>query len=436
MFKYIISVFCTLFISVLATKCGVEKDVDVQVDNSPIDISSPRPSAKLQGVTLNEDQVACVRNGNDFSFRCLKAIFENSEGENIVYSPLSLQYALAMAANGADEEVARVITETIGCGDIQSMNSFMTILLNQLPALDPNVELKVTDAVLINDKFKADASFKSTMNNVYYAPVEYVSLRNPEIVLDRINEWASRNTNGLINPFLYKSDIGNDLLAILMNALYFKAPWNKFLAFVPELALKDSPFYLADGGTINVDYMYSDAYLNYSRRAGYEVLELPYAGNKYAFYVLLPDGRNGLGIQALFDCLSADEWEKIIDETRISREVVVFLPSFEISKRYQLKQALVSLGVGKAFSSAGFDRMILKNNKQYSCDLSEVIQKSRIKVTEWGTEAAAVTADLMIGDSGIERKPTVFKADHPFAFVIVEKTSGVILFEGVFTGKE
>ena len=168
----------------------------------------------------------------------------------------------------------------------------------------------------------------------------------------------------------------------------------------------------------------------------YYVIDKVNARNKYAFYVLLPDGRNGLGIQALFDCLSADEWEKIIDETRISREVVVFLPSFEISKRYQLKQALVSLGVGKAFSSAGFDRMILKNNKQYSCDLSEVIQKSRIKVTEWGTEAAAVTADLMIGDSGIERKPTVFKADHPFAFVIVEKTSGVILFEGVFTGKE
>ena len=354
----------------------------------------------------------------------------------MVYSPLSLQYALAMAANGADEEVARKITETVGFGDIQSMNCFMSILFNQLPALDPNVELKVTDAVLINDKFRSDASFKSTMNNDYYAPVEYVSLSKPEIVLDRINDWANRNTNGLINPFLYKNDISSDLLVILLNALYFKAPWAESVGFMPELVQKDAPFYLENDSAIDMDYMCSDTYLNYSGRAGYEVLEIPYAGNKFAFYVLLPERKDGCGLQSLLESLSEYEWEEIMEDTGARREVVVYLPTFEISKRYHLMRELDALGLGNVFDSSGFDRMIMRNNKHYSCDLSDIIQKSRIMVSEWGTEAASVTADIMLGYSGIERKPIVFKADHPFAFVIAEKSSGVILFEGVFTGKE
>lgn len=71
--------------------------------------------------------------------------------------------------------------------------------------------------------------------------------------------------------------------------------------------------------------------------------------------------------------------------------------------------------------------------------IEKVIQKARISVAEWGTEAAAVTVVEMVGESaagpGEEPKRVNFYADHPFAFAIGEATSGTILFEGIYTGK-
>ena len=65
--------------------------------------------------------------------------------------------------------------------------------------------------------------------------------------------------------------------------------------------------------------------------------------------------------------------------------------------------------------------------------ISKVIQKSRIAVSEWGTEAGSVTVVEMDGamDAGPSPKQVYFYADHPFVFVIGEETSGTILFEGV-----
>lgn len=437
MFNHYICVICTLVLSLSAAKCGADKGADVPTDSGPIEITSPQPSALVQGVTLSDVQRDFVKRGNVFSFRCLKAIFEQSEGDNLVYSPLSLQYALAMAANGASVSVAEEIAGILGYdGSIHEMNVFMKTLLDQLPALDAEVELKVTDAILINDKFKADTTFQRMMNSVYYAPVEYFSSSFPENVLGRINEWASRNTNGRINPFLYKSDINGDLSAILLNALYFKAPWSDAV-FIPELAFRDALFYLENGSTINVDYMYGSTALHYCQRAGYEVLALPYAGEDFTMYVLLPERKSGNGLNALMSVLSGEEWTDMIGNMNVRQNVVVFLPSFEITKRYQLRQTLDALGLEKGFGSiSGFDRMIVRNGRKQVCEISEIIQKSHIQVTEWGTEAASVTAEMMVGDSGIEHKPIIFKADHPFVFVIAEKTSGVILFEGVFIGKE
>jgi serpin B len=114
--------------------------------------------------------------------------------------------------------------------------------------------------------------------------------------------------------------------------------------------------------------------------------------------------------------------------------VHVKLPKFNIENKYNLNEALEALGVRKAFEegSAEFDRMF-ENKDGYYYWISKVIQKSRIAVSEWGTEAGSVTVVEMNGptDAGPGSKQVYFYADHPFVFVIGEETSGTILFEGV-----
>jgi len=56
------------------------------------------------------------------------------------------------------------------------------------------------------------------------------------------------------------------------------------------------------------------------------------------------------------------------------------------------------------------------------------IHKALVAVNEEGTEAAASTAVLMEGG---EAEPIpVFRADHPFLFLIRDKRTGSILFMG------
>ncbi len=108
------------------------------------------------------------------------------------------------------------------------------------------------------------------------------------------------------------------------------------------------------------------------------------------------------------------------------------LPKFNIENRFLFNDALKSLGVRKAFTSPEFDQMFQLESK-YDFSVSSVIQKARISVSEWGTEAGAVTILAPQGAAGRNpEKEVYFYADHPFVFVIGEKTSGTILFEGVF----
>ena len=60
--------------------------------------------------------------------------------------------------------------------------------------------------------------------------------------------------------------------------------------------------------------------------------------------------------------------------------------------------------------------------------ISRVVHQAFVEVNEEGTEAAAATA-VQIGFGGPSRLP-VFRADHPFLFLIRDNRDGSILFLG------
>ena len=148
-------------------------------------------------------------------------------------------------------------------------------------------------------------------------------------------------------------------------------------------------------------------------------------------YVLLPDEND---IEGLLEKLQTTAWSEILGSLKQDAEVHVKLPKFNIENKCNLNDALNALGVNKAFEAgqAEFDLMF-EPKDDYRYWISKVIQKSRIAVSEWGTEAGSVTIVEMDGatDAGPGPKQVYFYADHPFVFVIGEETSGTILFEGV-----
>ena len=99
------------------------------------------------------------------------------------------------------------------------------------------------------------------------------------------------------------------------------------------------------------------------------------------------------------------------------------LPWF-FSTKYFMGNTLAALGMPSAFGNADFSGMA--GNKDLFID--EVIHQAFVEVNEEGTEAAAATA-VIIKETAM-RPSKVFRADHPFIFIIQQKESGNILFMG------
>ena len=421
--------------SILMISCQNIKSEKIDDSESSFDVFSPTPTEEISRVSLNEKQTEYVNTSNDMAFKLINKLYND---DNLVCSPLSLQYAMAMTANGASGETLEEITSFLGfeANEMNELNRFYKILLEQLPAVDLDITLKAVDALLVNDKFPLLPSYKNLVEENYYAAVENMDFSNPSDVVTRLNEWAGLNTNGVINNIINPEELSDYAAAYILNALYFKAEWKGSVdnpMFI-ESNTESADFQLSNGTTISTEMMKSVRYYQYAEMDGYKVLVLPYAQGKYNMYVLLPDEND---INGLIEKIQQTTWSEILANLKQDAEVHVQLPKFEIENKFNLAETLISLGVEKVFQREDaeldniFDIKLANDPKVW---IEKIIQQTKISVDERGTEAASVSIEEIGATSpgpGEDPKIVYFHADHPFMFVIGEKTSGTILFEGV-----
>ena len=129
-------------------------------------------------------------------------------------------------------------------------------------------------------------------------------------------------------------------------------------------------------------------------------------------------------VNALVTTLHAESWDQWVGQL-IATDVHLFLPRFKLEYQSSLVDVLKALGMGVAFSDeANFSR--IRSNGGLRID--DVIHKTFVEVNEEGTEAAAVTAVIIVDSVGAG--PMVVRVDRPFVFAIRERHSGTILFIG------
>jgi len=163
----------------------------------------------------------------------------------------------------------------------------------------------------------------------------------------------------------------------------------------------------------------------YAEVEGLQLLELPYAGDDLEMVVLLPREIDGLkGMEDMFNEQNLDHW---LAQAR-EQKVAVFLPKFKMAAQFSLAKPLAEMGMTDAFSpSANFSGM----DGERDLFISAVVHKAFVDVNEEGTEAAAATAVVVRSMAVMMPRPTpIFRADHPFIFLIRDTHSGSILFLG------
>jgi serpin B len=126
--------------------------------------------------------------------------------------------------------------------------------------------------------------------------------------------------------------------------------------------------------------------------------------------------------------LTAEALASRLDAIR-KREVRVCLPKFTMTSQFELARTLGSMGMPEAFSGAADFSGMTGGRDLF---ISAVVHKAFVDVNEEGTEAAAATGVAM-RLTAAPVSPPVFRADHPFIFLIRHNPTGSILFLGRLT---
>ena len=372
-------------------------------------------------IQLTDEEQALVRSSVDFSFR----LFKETRGDiNQVISPLSVTYALGMLNNGAAGVTRQEICQTLGFGETgaDGINAFCRKMLTELPALDEQTKVMLSNAIFLNQPRYFLPEFLEIAHTYYDAETQTRDFEDGE-TMDVINKWGSDHTMGMIDKVLSEETFKADAASYLLNAVYFKGVWT--LKFDKE-ETKDEMF----NGREKVPMMHMRKCLPYAETDDYQALTLPYGNESYRMTVLLP--REGKSIREVLSTLDADAWLWNLQWMDVA-EVDVKLPRMDITTNVDLVEPMMALGMPSAFDPLAADIPGCYNTSQF---ISNMFQVAKIKMDEEGTEAAAITV-IETTDALPSGEPKLyeFHADRPFHYIISERSTGAIHFIGQYMGE-
>ncbi|HEV8368248.1 MAG TPA: serpin family protein [Pyrinomonadaceae bacterium] len=363
-----------------------------------------------------------VKGNNQFALDLYLKVSRARDG-NLFLSPYSLSLALAMIYAGARGETAKQVAS------VASFPLNQTHLHPVFGSLNQNLKKSVNfqeQLIIANALWKqsgiSSKPFVSIIQNHYgSALMDADFAKDPEDSRQTINAWIEQQTKEKIKEILPNGSVDFSTKLLLTNAVYFKAQWAKrFQARDTRTAY----FSVTKKESTKVAFMRSIEKFRYYDDGIVQALELPYSGGAFSMMVLLPHKVDGL--------LDSARWftqDRLSDIDRsVSQKVIVILPKFNLKDGLELRNTLCEMGMPVAFSRdadfSGIDGL-------HDLFLSSVIQKSHLTVDEEGTEAAVATG--AIGSQISSEDLPVFRADHPFIFIIRDNRSASILFVGRIT---
>jgi serpin B len=252
----------------------------------------------------------------------------------------------------------------------------------------------------------------------YGAGLRPLDFSQSEAARERINAWASDQTEERIQELLPEGAVDGETTLVLTNAVYFTGAWLN--AFSEEGTYKGG-FKLLDGRQVGVPMMSQTAELSYARLDGVQAVELPYAGRALSMVVLVPDAGT---FESYARELSAEQLTVVLEALQPG-QVRFDMPKFSYDSGFELKPALAELGMTDAFGrEADFSGM----DGTQELFIDDVYHKAFIDVDEVGTEAAAASAVVMNRKG--PRLDHELVVERPFIYLIRDVETGAVLFLG------
>jgi serpin B len=368
---------------------------------------------------------------NEFGLDLYARVAAHDKG-NLFLSPYSIETALAMTSAGARGPTAQQMARVLHLDPPDKAHDAFAALTKDLtPGNNPDelrtFELVVANALWAQQGFDLNPTFVDLVKTRYHAGLEPVDFAasdaSREAARKTINAWVERQTQDKIKDLIARGVLNEQTRLVLTNAIYFKSKW---MSQFDKSATKDEAFHLdAGSNALDVPMMHKTHEFQYADDADAQVVQLPYMLNRLSMLVVLPRKADGLAtVEKSLAMKNVDGWIN----SMASRQVELTLPRFKFTSRFGLGKTLAEMGMADAFKPGADFSGISTAERLF---ISDVIHQAYMDVNEEGTEAAAATAAAFAA-SAVRRPPekAVFKADHPFLFLIRDNASGAILFMG------
>ena len=373
-------------------------------------------------VQVKTDKAAVVKGNTEFAFD----VYGRLRGQqgNLFLSPFSISTALAMSSAGANDQTLDQMAKTLHVPvDSGRFHPAFGSLLQETKT-GKGYQLSVANALWCQINYPIRDEYL-TVNETYYnaRPIGVDFAKRTEEARQTINRWVEEKTQDKIKDLIPPGVLTSESKLVLTNAIYFKGDWDRQFN---KKGTKDEPF-LGTAEKRTVPLMHRHGFYKYMDGGSFQALELPYQGKELSMVVVLPKQNDGLA--ELEKTLSASTLDGMLSKLQ-EKNVDVYLPRFKMTVAFKLNDVLQSLGMSDAFDKqrARFGGVTPDPRGLY---ISAVLHKAFVEVNEEGTEAAAATAIIKAAGAAIKREPDpVFRADHPFFFMIRDNRTGSILFMG------
>jgi len=343
---------------------------------------------------------------------------------NLFFSPYSISTALGMTYAGARGKTAEEMKTTLRFHlDPDKLHPAFGRLIAQLDGEKTKrfTQLRVANRLWGQRDYGFMPNFLKLTQTDYHAGLQEVDfVQDPEVARKMINAWVEKQTQEKIKDLMPAGTVTIMTRLVLTNAIYFKAAWMHPFS---EKETKNGEFTLADGKKVQAQLMRNRLRAGFSQQEGFSVLDMPYERQEMSMILVLPKDPAGL-----------PKVEKQLSETNVKKwlgkasdhEVDVTLPKYKITAQFMLNDTLKEMGMRDAFEfgKADFSGMATREK----LFISAVVHKAFVDVNEKGTEAAAATG-VAAGTLSLP-PPAMFRADHPFLFLIRDNVTGSILFMG------
>ena len=377
----------------------------------------------MEGITPNQvnaldDLSSQNADVTDFAIRLFMASEES--GKNTLISPLSVLCALAMTANGAEEETLAQMEEVLGM-TTEGLNLYLYSYMQNLPQGE-KYKLSLANSIWFteDERFTVNQDFLQA-NADYYGADIYKAPFNEQTKKD-INNWVKQNTDEMIPEILDRVPV--DAIMYLVNALAFEAEWS---AIYEKNQVREGVFTKEDNTKQNVDFMYGSegTYLDDENAAGFMKY---YKGGKYAFVAMLPD--EGVSVSDYIASLTGESVNALLTNPQHTT-VYTAIPKFETEYSVEMSEILKDMGMPKAFDPNNAEFEGLGTSNAGNIFISRVLHKTFISVGEKGTKAGAATVVEMADGAAAEpQEPKEVYLDRPFVYMLIDCENNIPFFIG------